>query len=125
MDGFRGCAAVVGLVAAGAAASVLATPRGDAHAAVPLLPGPFSNPTAFTNPYMPFEAGAVKAYAGKSRRERTAVVELYLTRTRDFDWNGMTITCVCLQETEFRGGQLTEISSKYFATGKYTRMSAV
>ena len=85
-----------------------------AHAQVPAGPPTFSNPTVFTNEFMPFEVGAVKAYLGRSDGERTVLVDLYLDETRDFQWSGMTVTCSILQETEFEYGELVEVSTNFF-----------
>jgi len=79
----------------------------------------FSDPTAIDNEFFPFEEGAVKVYTGRlhedGERAKLAVVELHTDKTREFPWMGGTVTCVCLQETEFEDGEILEISLNYFA----------
>jgi len=75
----------------------------------------FSNPLVIDNSFAPFVAGAVKVYVGKSDGENVVVADLFLEETRTFDLNGTDVECAILQETEFEGGQLTEISTNYFA----------
>jgi len=89
---------------------------GPATAAVPTDDPTFSDPTEFDNPFFPFEANGMKVYKGKSDGEKVTVVYSYLEETRDFDWNGGTVECVVLVETEFEGGELAEISWNYFAS---------
>jgi len=113
MQRARRPAALVGALAATAVTAGLIV--GATLAEVPDGPPVFSNPTLFTNEFMPFEVGAVKAYVGKSEGERTAVVDLFLATTRDFALDGEVVTCRVLQETEFEGGELSEISTNYFA----------
>ena len=95
------------------AALILATltPARMATAATPT----FSNPLGITNPYQPFSVGAVKVYNGRKERKADVVVDLFLAETRAFRLNGSSVKCHILQETEFQGGQLTEISRNHFA----------
>lgn len=107
----------VGLAAAGALALVVGSLHSGepAHAAVPTGTPTFSDPTAIDNPFFPFEAGAVSVFAGKSEGERTAVVFLYRSTTRELAYGSGTVECVTLQETEFTDGEISEISVNYFA----------
>jgi len=75
----------------------------------------FSAPTQFTNPYMPFQPGAVKIYAGRSEGAVLVIADLFLAETRSFTVGGKTVECAALQETEFEDGVITEISRNYFA----------
>ncbi len=75
----------------------------------------FSNPTAITNLYAPFNPGSVKVFRGRSEGARTAVVESHLTETRFFAFNGEMVEAVVLEEKEFEGGQLVEIARSYLA----------
>jgi hypothetical protein len=103
------------LAIAGAAAAALVALSMTAEAANPVTPPVFSNPTTFTNPYMPFVPGAVKVLTGRDGRTRLTVVDLYLTQTRQFTFGGETVTCRGLQETEFEDGEVAEISVNWFA----------
>ncbi len=90
-------------------------------AAAPALAGgpigtpTFSDPLDFDNPLFPFEEGAMKVFTGASDGEQTAVVDLYLEETRTLVTNGTPVECHIMQETEFAGGVLVEISANYFA----------
>jgi hypothetical protein len=75
----------------------------------------FSDPLSIDNELFPFAAGGVKVYLGRSDGEHLAVVDLYLEETRLFDLDGTPVECAILQETEFEGGQIKEISRNYFA----------
>jgi hypothetical protein len=77
--------------------------------------GGFSSPLNITNQFFPFEVGAVKVFAGVSDKQKTAVVDIYLPGTRTFVVNGADVDTRILQETEFEGGELLEISRNYFA----------
>lgn len=85
-----------------------------AWAATPSTPL-FSSPLTITNPYQPFSVGAVKVYNGRKDGKADVVVDLFLAATRAFQVNGAPVTCHVLQETEFLGGQLIEISRNYLA----------
>jgi len=75
----------------------------------------FSAPTQFTNPFTPFQPGAVKVYAGRSEGAALVIVDLFLAETRSFTLGGATVECAGLQETEFEDGVITEISRNWFA----------
>jgi hypothetical protein len=75
----------------------------------------FSDPLALDNELFPFAPGGVKVYLGRSDGEPIAVVDLYLEETRLFDLDGAPVECAILQETEFEGGSIAEISRNYFA----------
>jgi len=84
---------------------------------VPTDPPVFTNPLDFTNEWQPFVEGGVKVFQGKSDGEATVVVDIYLADTREFDLDGEPVACHILQETEFSGGAVSEISLNYFAQG--------
>jgi hypothetical protein len=86
-----------------------------ARASVPAGPPVFSNPTVFTNPFFPFQAGGFRVFSGRSEGEAIVLLDVFSSETRDFSWGGGTVTCVVIQETEFEGGQLVEITKNYFA----------
>jgi len=86
-----------------------------AAAAVPGGSPTFSHPLDITNAYMPFQPGGVKVFNGGNEGRRTVVVDLYLTTTRTFRVNKKSVRCRILQETEFEGGQVSEISQNFFA----------
>jgi hypothetical protein len=87
------------------------TPAWMATASTPT----FTNPLNITNPYQPFPVGAVKVYKGRKDGKADVVVDLFLPETRVFQANGVPVTCHILQETEFLGGQLIEISRNHLA----------
>lgn len=105
--------------AAAAAALAMALGVGEspapAVASVPAGTPQFTDPLDIDNPWFPFVTGAVKVFGGRSGRNRTDVVDLYLPGTRDFAFGGGTVSCRIVQETEFEGGELTEVSTNYFA----------
>jgi len=93
----------------------LALGAGAARASVPTGTPTFTNPLNITNTYMPFQPGGVKVFKGHDRGTRLVVVDLYLTETRTFDWNGTTVECRVLRELAFEDGEIVEISDNYFA----------
>ncbi len=105
-------AALVALLLLG---SFAGDPGPAARASVPSGTPVFSNPLDITNTYFPFIPGGLKVFRGKSDGEDIVVIDRYLEETRDFAWNGQTITCRCLREVEFEDGELVEISNNYFA----------
>jgi len=82
---------------------------------VPSGPPTFSNPLSITNALSPFQAGAVKVFAGRKDSRPSIIVDIYLAMTRTFALNGAPVPCAILQETEFNGGQLIEVSQNFFA----------
>lgn len=93
-----------------AAASLAAGP------AAPVSSQPsFSQPTAITNAFAPFVPGAVNVYTGRTSGKDLLIVNLFLDETRTFVVGGVAVECVTVQETEFEGGRLAEISRNYFA----------
>lgn len=85
------------------------------HAVVPTGPPTFSNPLAITNPFQPFQPGGVKVFSGRRDSKASIIVDIYLSRTRTFKFNGASVPCAIVQETEFEGGQLIEVSQNFFA----------
>jgi hypothetical protein len=106
-----GLALAAGALAAAAAG--LAPSR--ARASVPGGTPVFSSPTDFDNPLFPFEPGALRIAAGKDHGARSLIVDSFLATTRDFSWNGGTVTCRVLRETNFEDGALVEDTENYFA----------
>lgn len=100
---------------AAAALVVAITTGGGARASVPAGTPVFTTPLAIDNTYFPLVPGAVRVFRGKEGGERTTVVDIHRADTRDFEVGGDTVTCRILQETEFTGGALSEISTNYFA----------
>lgn len=88
---------------------------GPAPASPPVQPAVFSNPLEITNPYHPLVPGAIKVYTGRSDGERVVILDLHLHDTRVFQVGGVDVPTRVLQETEFEGGELVEISSNFFA----------
>ena len=92
-----------------------AIPFQRAQASVPAGPPTFSNPSTIDNPFFPFQPGGRKVFAGGDHGTKTAAVDLYLTETKVFDWNGTPVECRILRETAFEDGELVESSDNYFA----------
>ena len=90
-------------------------PFPGAQAAVPTGPPTFSNPSAIDNAFFPFQPGGMKLFAGSDHGTKTAAVDLYLTETRVFQWNGTPVECRILREMAFEVGELVESSDNYFA----------
>jgi hypothetical protein len=85
-------------------------------AATPAWADPtFTNPLNITNPYRVFQPGAVKVFSGKKGHDLSVIVDIYLADTRTFQWNAASIPCRIIQETEFTGGKLSEISVNFSA----------
>lgn len=85
------------------------------HAAVPSGPPVFTNPTVINNQYYPFEVGALRVYAGKSDGVRSSAVYLCTNETRDFAYNGGTVTTRVLREINYERGKLVEYTDNFFA----------
>jgi hypothetical protein len=75
----------------------------------------FTSPLTITNAYQPFQPGALKVFSGKKDGKASVLADLYLASTRSFQVNGAAVPCHIVQETEFAGGQLVEISTNHFA----------
>ena len=86
-----------------------------ARAEVPSGTPVFSNPTEFSNEFFPFEVGGYRVFSGRSEGAPVVIIDVFSAGTRDIPWNGGTVTCRILQETEFEDGALVEISQNYFA----------
>ena len=85
------------------------------QALVPSGPPTFTHPLDITNPYHPFQPGAMKVYQGSKHGASTTIVDLYLTSTRKFKLGAVSVSCHILQETEFADGVLAEVSQNFFA----------
>jgi hypothetical protein len=73
---------------------------------------PFSHPREITNPYLPLASLKQDILENKSERvERTAKPEVKKT----FVIGGQTIEALAVEDTEFVGGKLAEITLDYFA----------
>jgi len=101
----------------GAIVVLTSTSATPARASVPPGPPVFSNPLDITNTYQPFKAGALKVFKGRKEGKASVIVDIYLDDTRTFDFGGGDVECHIVQETEFEGGQLGEVSTNYFAQG--------
>jgi len=86
-----------------------------AFSAVDAAPPTFSASTEISNPLQPFTPGSAKVFRGRGEGARTTVIESHLVETRDFSWNGQTITTRVLEEKEFAQGVLVEIARNYLA----------
>ncbi|TMA70043.1 MAG: hypothetical protein E6J69_03770 [Deltaproteobacteria bacterium] len=75
----------------------------------------FANPLSITNPYHPFQPGGVKVFRGQKGATASVIVDLYLDGTRTFHVGAADVPARILQETEFEGGDVGEISQNFFA----------
>jgi hypothetical protein len=75
----------------------------------------FTTPLTITNPYHPFTPAAVKVFSGRKDGKASVIVDLYLEATRTFQVGAASVDTHVLQETEFAGGRLVEISHNFFA----------
>jgi hypothetical protein len=75
----------------------------------------FTDPLTFTNPYQPFQPGAVKVFRGRKDGAPSILVDLYLTAARTFRVGGADVPAHILQETEFENGAVVEISQNFLA----------
>jgi hypothetical protein len=82
---------------------------------VPTGPPVFSDPLTFTNRFQPFQPGGLKIYTGRKDGETSLIADLYLKDTRTFMAGGRPVEARVLEETEFSGGALIEISRNFFA----------
>jgi hypothetical protein len=88
---------------------------GKVQASVPSATPTFTNPLAITNSYAPFQTGGMKVFSGKKDRKKSVIVDTYLAETRAFTFNAATVVCHVLEEKEFLGGILEEVSHNFFA----------
>ena len=93
----------------------LAVSSNSVRASVPAGPPVFSAPLQITNTWHPFQAGGIKVFAGSKDGQRAVTVDYYLTETRAFVLNGVTVQCHVLREMSLEDGELAEIADKYFA----------
>lgn len=107
--------AIPAIALAAAVFGMLTSGMSMARAAVPTGTPTFSNSLDFTNTYQPFQPGGMKVYQGASGRDKMVLVNLYLSETRSFAWNGTNVECRILREIDFEDGLLAEISDNYFA----------
>ena len=110
MDSARGIPALVPALVVS-----LAIPFGAARAEVPGGPPTFSNPLVIDSPFFPFQPGGMKVYSGSDRGTKAEVLDLYLTGTRTFRWNGQDVQTRILREEAYEFGELVERSDNYFA----------
>jgi hypothetical protein len=75
----------------------------------------FGTPLAITNRFHPFPPGGVKVFKGTADGTPSVIVDFYLTTTRTFLVSGTEVPTRTLQETEFEGGVVREISQNFFA----------
>jgi hypothetical protein len=88
---------------------------GGAGAAVPTGDPVFSEPLEIDNLYFPVDPGSVKVFSGKDDGKRITLVENHLAETRDFEWNGQTVSCRIIETLKFESGQLIEKERGFFA----------
>lgn len=72
----------------------------------------FSNPQAITNPYLPLTSLMQDVLENQSERvERTAKPDMHKT----FKIGGQTVEALAVEDREYAGGKLTEVTIDYFA----------
>lgn len=97
-----------------ALAAVVGVPPASAFS-VPVGPPVFTTPLTVDNAFFPFTPGAVNVFTGKKEGKANVIVDIFLADTRSFITGASgTVECHELQETEFLGGQLIEISHNFF-----------
>jgi hypothetical protein len=92
------------LVGAAIVAYGLQTTPPVARAQDAAAPAAFTAPLAITNELLPFVVGAVKVYAGTERGVPVTLLERHLAETREFAWDGGTVSCRVIETIEFRRG---------------------
>ncbi len=110
IDSARGLLVLAPILIVGLAFSFCA-----ARAEVPGQPPTFSNPLAMDNAFFPFQPGGMKVLKGSDRGTKAEVLDLYLTGTRTFHWNGQDVQTRILREEAYEFGELVERSDNYFA----------
>lgn len=82
---------------------------------VPTDPPVFGNPLSITNAYHPFVVGRVKHLETQQGHTDGEAIDVYLSSTRTFPWNGGFVQTRILEETALEDGVIAEISKNYFA----------
>jgi len=106
----RALAAILPVLIAG-----LAFPFGAARAEVPTGTPTFTNPLNITNAFFPFQPGGTKVFAGGDHGTKIGAIDYYLTQTRKFKFNGVTVATRILVEEAYEDEILVERSFNYFA----------
>lgn len=94
----------------------------NANALAQRLPPPnyhppvvFSNPTAVTNPYLPYGTVKQDVLTGTEGGKPARVVRSRLPGTRSFTINGKAVQTIIMVDSVFESGQLVEVAADYYA----------
>jgi hypothetical protein len=91
-------------------ALILAALARPTPAEVPAGPAAFAPGATLTNPWVPFQAGAVSVYQGRAHGQGITAIETHLLETRTFEYDGQVVTCQLIEELEFEAGALVDAS---------------
>ncbi len=75
----------------------------------------FSNPTAVTNPYLPYASISQDVLVGMEGGRTARVVRTRLPGTRSFTVNGKAVQAIIMADSAFENGQLVEVALDYYA----------
>jgi len=78
-------------------------------------PAVFSNPTAVTNPYLPYGTVKQDVLGGMEGGKTARVVRARLPETRSFTVNGKAVQAIIMVDSAFENGQLVEVAVDYYA----------
>ena len=96
-------------------AALVATARGQAPPPPNYNPpAVFSNPTAVTNPYLPYATVKQDVLTGTEGGKTARVVRTRLPGTRSFTVNGKAVQTIIMADSVFQGGQLVEVALDYY-----------
>lgn len=75
----------------------------------------FTNPTAITNPYLPYGAVKQDVLTGTEEGKPARVVRTRMSGTRAFTVNGKPVQAIIMADSAFENGQLVEVALDYYA----------
>lgn len=78
-------------------------------------PAVFSNPTAVTNPYLPYGTVKQDVLTGTEGGNPVRVVRSRLPGTRRFTVNGKAVQTIIMVDSVFENGKLVEVAADYYA----------
>lgn len=77
-------------------------------------PAVFSNPTAVSNPYLPYGTVKQDVLTGTEGGKAARVVRTRLPGTRSFTVNGKAVQTIIMTDSVFMGGRLEEVALDYY-----------
>ena len=78
-------------------------------------PAVFSNPTAVTNPYLPYAAVQQDVLTGAEGSKAARVVRTRMPGTRTFTVNAHSVQAIIMSDSSFEDGVLVEVALDYYA----------